>query len=355
MDLDFSLLGKLLRSTGANFLPDLGVTAAKNLGIAPTPERQQTWDEAQSVMPQMREPAQRQIVQDLAMGFGTDAGGGGLAGLTRGKRSANADQAALAEALRLKSEGKNTNQQWMGTGNKAFVDPLDDIPKQVINMNQSVWHPDIAKKATHADFMGANMGDLLPHSPVWEAYPHLKDFKFMGSIDPNNTGGGHFDAANKEIVLDPRNSTELQSNVIHELGHGIQAHERWPGDGANSKHVEKLLGADQAPVSFEKQLKAFETYLRNSGEVQSRGAESQFLRSLEPGGEHAYQNPTSFYYDRKPSDTWNYYNAMNSPGPAAMKRLAIQLRQIQMRNPDQYGAEWNRLFDLSDPFGKHVP
>jgi hypothetical protein len=243
----------------------------------------------------------------------------------------------------------------MGTGNKAFVDPLDNNPKQVINMNQSVWHPDIANKRTYADFTGAKMGDLLPSSPIWDAYPHLKDFKFVGGVDPLNPGTGHFDASNKKIVLNPRNSTELQSSVIHELGHGIQAHERWPGQGANSKHVSELLGTDQAPVSFEKQLKAFETYLRNSGEVQSRGAERQFLRSLEPGGEHAYRNPTPFYYDRKPSDTWNGYYAMNSPGPAAMKRLAIQLRQLQLLAPSQYTAEWNRLFDLPDPSGKHVP
>jgi len=56
----------------------------QNVGVVPTPEKRQLRDEAQSVMPEMSSPAQRQIVQDLAMGFGTDAGaGGGLVGALR--------------------------------------------------------------------------------------------------------------------------------------------------------------------------------------------------------------------------------------------------------------------------------
>ena len=55
----------------------------QNVGVVPTPEKRQLRDEAQSVMPEMSSPAQRQIVQDLAMGFGTDAGAGGGVGAIR--------------------------------------------------------------------------------------------------------------------------------------------------------------------------------------------------------------------------------------------------------------------------------
>ena len=84
----------------------------QNVGIVPTPEKQRTWDEAQSVMPEMSSPAQRQIVQDLAMGFGTDAGPGMIGALRKGGRPDLYATHRLNQSLHQPAPSQLTNPSW---------------------------------------------------------------------------------------------------------------------------------------------------------------------------------------------------------------------------------------------------
>jgi len=218
-----------------------------------------------------------------------------------GRNAANAPHQALDDAVDLASKGKNLNQQWM------FVDPVDKEPKFVIPFNKSTFHKDLeqGKKGDVRDLSGMTMRDLSPNSPVLDAYPFMENYKFRGGLGPNASGGygGHYSKHNKEIVLNEKDPVGLKSSLAHEFGHGIQNFEGWAGQGANLAHIKKLLGVTDASEYADK-IKAFETYLRNQGEVGSRANEHQFLQSLRPGGEHAYQNPTTWFNDRKRAETW---------------------------------------------------
>lgn len=107
-----------------------------------------------------------------------------------------------------------------------FEGPADNEPRYEVSDKGASIKPDI-------DFNNATLADVLDHSRLFDAYPHMKDVKVR--LVEDHGINGSWNKNDNTIELNPK-AREPLNTLLHEVQHAIQDHEGW-ARGANSAGV----------------------------------------------------------------------------------------------------------------------
>ncbi len=133
------------------------------------------------------------------------------------------------------------------------------------------------------------LGDVIDHSPLFDAYPDMADIKVSVFHEAPANGriryGGYTPSTDAlKLNVHPRTASELRATILHEIQHAIQEREGFTG--GLTKQQQRALGRGQP---------AGEKYYRSADEIESRLVESRRNMS------QSERDATSFY-DSLPSD-----------------------------------------------------
>lgn len=83
------------------------------------------------------------------------------------------------------------------------------------------------------DFM--NIGSLLKHDQLFNAYPEMKNIKIRLAVDDSVTMNGFYDRKDNLIEMTAPNKEKLMAGLLHELQHAIQSIEGFARGGSPSQ------------------------------------------------------------------------------------------------------------------------
>lgn len=175
-------------------------------------------------------------------------------GVFGGLRAQKADILSLGRASKMLSEGHTPEEVWARTNWHKLPDgqwshEIADFPAR-IKKDKLVFSDDGAgggkwgldPSISHNPFAGLTdlnqpikLGDIIEHSKLFDAYPHLKDINVAGLPEgmPKGTRGGFTNWSNTLHLGDNfTDLNDLKSTVLHEIQHAIQEYEGFPR-GAN--------------------------------------------------------------------------------------------------------------------------
>lgn len=222
--------------------------------------------------------------------------GGAKTALIAGLRAKNAPVAALKHAEEMKIARATPQQQWdetgakFGTKDRSYVGP-DGMPKFEINDTPARLHKDFDPTVIRDYNDPLPLAKILHHPELFERYPHLRDALVYGGVDAKHTGNA---AYMKKLGVDDfemientaRNPGEYMTNLLHEVQHGIQAHEGFSGGANYGDHVKQHLkryrdqnggispGPSEMPMINRAAMKS---YKHNMGEAESRAVERRWV------------------------------------------------------------------------------
>lgn len=124
------------------------------------------------------------------------------------------------------------------------------------------------------------MGNMIYHPALWEAYPELKGLQTDIQAHPNNrqTGALWRDPDYEQMRIEAAGGTnsDIQSVLLHELQHGIQQIEGFAG-GGNPQHTKSII-AGVAPYA-DQQLQIaspYTLYKILAGETEARNVQTRY-------------------------------------------------------------------------------
>lgn len=164
-----------------------------------------------------------------------------------GRMKNSVAQEALAMAKDLKAKGQSEGAIREATNDFIANSPQKDVLGGVHLGDDGQWRVEISdanakfqsgiadifhKDAPFDKGVNTNMGRVLDHPALFEAYPGLQDVK-VSLVKGKNTSGTYFNnARNIEVRADsPEKAREV---LLHEVQHWVQAHEGFePGASPN--------------------------------------------------------------------------------------------------------------------------
>jgi hypothetical protein len=235
-----------------------------------------------------------------------------------GKLAKNAPTEEIAAGEAALKAGRNPDSVWkdlgvfQGTENHA---PTKwEIPDQKAQFQKGKgWTADDLSEG-----YSGRLGDMLQHDQLYAAYPHLADVQVLSHVAPTNLAEGGYHAGRKGqpafIEATGKDRDELMKVILHEIQHGVQAHEGFdPGANYNTIKDAMLQGTKVSPKAAE--IAAFNKYRGNMGEVESRGVELRHGQSPE--------------YNRSVSPVRDYDVPLSKMQSAdELKNLVIKLRNM---------------------------
>jgi hypothetical protein len=171
--------------------------------------------------------------------IGTATAPAGVTGMFAGKMAKTANLDKLAQAEKMAASGAARDAIWGETG---WFQAPDGHWKWEINDSGLPLKKRLDEKGL---FNYPVIGETLPHSDLYSAYPNLSEIRLVQ--DFNN--GGHYDKGQNVIGVSPIpdgdftpvRSRKASSTLLHELQHGVQ---RTEGFGVGGMPEEFTQQAD---------------------------------------------------------------------------------------------------------------
>lgn len=194
-----------------------------------------------------------------------------------GKLAKNAPTEDLSNAALALDAGHSADDTWKtfgayrGTENHA---PMKwEIPDQKAKFRDK--GPGWTKDDLGEGYQG-RLADMLDHPELFRNYPHLADTQVLTHVGPENLAEGSFHAGRKGhasfIDATGKSRDELMDVILHEIQHGVQAHEGFD-PGANYRSIKDAIMETGKVSPAAADTKAFNTYRNNMGEAESRAVE----------------------------------------------------------------------------------
>lgn len=146
--------------------------------------------------------------------------------LTGDKKLSAADQKTL-NLLKLKE--RKMSAEVFGSKDKK-TDAWDQIFYNWHQVKQQIQELD---RRASGDFM--NIGSLLKHDQLFNAYPDMKNIKIRLAVDDSVTMNGFYDRKDNLIEMTAPNKEKLMAGLLHELQHAIQSIEGFARGGSPSQ------------------------------------------------------------------------------------------------------------------------
>ncbi len=215
-------------------LPDIFNYYSNKLASAVTAPRDALTGAMQVTDPETgmptREAMERgQGVANLAMTGGVPFAKQGAAGIFGGRLAKTADQAALARATEMDAAGHPKEDIWNQTG--WFKGADDKWRFEIPDTAASQLKTQIDIPHERAAVGDVRVGDVFGHSPLFEAYPHLKESPFTRDIE--GFASGYYQPETGKVAVAKRSNPEDErSTMLHELQHAVQSTEGF-AEGSN--------------------------------------------------------------------------------------------------------------------------
>lgn len=150
-----------------------------------------------------------------------------LAGTLTGEKKLNAaDQKAL-NLLKLKE--RKMSAEVFGAKDKE-TEAWDQLFYEWHQVKQQIQ---TLERRASGEFM--NVGSLLKHDQLLNAYPGMKNIKIRLAVDDSVTMNGFYDRKNNIIEMTAPNKEKLMAGLLHELQHAIQSIEGFARGGSPSQ------------------------------------------------------------------------------------------------------------------------
>lgn len=146
--------------------------------------------------------------------------------LTGEKKLNAADQKAL-NLLKLKE--RKMSAEVFGAKDKK-TDAWDHLFYEWHQVKQQIQELD---RRAGGDFM--NVGSILNHDQLFNAYPNMKNIKIRLAVDDSVTMNGFYDRKDNLIEMTAPNKEKLMDGLLHELQHAIQSIEGFARGGSPSQ------------------------------------------------------------------------------------------------------------------------
>lgn len=146
--------------------------------------------------------------------------------LTGDKKLSAADQKTL-NLLKLKE--RKMSAELFGAKDKK-TDAWDHLFYDWHLVKQQIQELD---RRAGGDFM--NIGSLLKHDQLFNAYPEMKNIKIRLAVDDSVTMNGFYDRKDNLIEMTAPNKEKLMAGLLHELQHAIQSIEGFARGGSPSQ------------------------------------------------------------------------------------------------------------------------
>lgn len=184
---------------------------------------------------------------------------GGLLGMAEvgmfvGAGSKAFDKAMAFTASKLEKKGVSPQEIWKETGTVRGPDGQwrQEISDKEAFIKGNKPFEDVIMGAydrgvleTGDQLYKTNVGDVMYHNPLKQAYPELMDIETqMMRRGSNARGSLSKDIMNNEQILQVRkdlNPEDARSTMLHELQHGIQESEGFAA-GGNAETMDRLIG-----------------------------------------------------------------------------------------------------------------
>lgn len=150
-----------------------------------------------------------------------------LAGTLTGEKKLNAaDQKAL-NLLKLKE--RKMSAEVFGAKDKE-TEAWDQLFYEWHQVKQQIQ---TLERRASGEFM--NVGSLLKHDQLLNAYPGMKNIKIRLAVDDSVTMNGFYDRKDNLIEMTAPNKEKLMDGLLHELQHAIQSIEGFARGGSPSQ------------------------------------------------------------------------------------------------------------------------
>ena len=146
--------------------------------------------------------------------------------LTGDKKLSASDQKAL-NLLKLKE--RKMSAELFGAKDKK-TDAWDHLFYDWHLVKRQIQELD---RRAGGDFM--NIGSLLKHDQLFNAYPEMKNIKIRLAVDDSVTMNGFYDRKDNLIEMTAPNKEKLMAGLLHELQHAIQSIEGFARGGSPSQ------------------------------------------------------------------------------------------------------------------------
>lgn len=211
-------------------------------------------------------PSQRAIGESTNLAGNLMIGGGmvtkpeGSAGIFAGRTAKTADQAALARAEDMASNGVPREQIWKDTGWFKGVD--------------GKWRFEIDDSASSAKFGRGHMDQQITHPKLYEAYPDMVDARAVIDKSRFNEGAAY---GNDAISVGASNLDKARNTALHEIQHLVQGKEGTSvgGDPFSNVRMHKVPFTDLLMADPFEYFGAYKKYKRLAGETEARAVEKR--------------------------------------------------------------------------------
>lgn len=319
-------------------LKDMG----RNLGLVQTPEAAQRDEDLKSIMFQRSpqgEAAIKEKIAEAMMGFGE----GGLAGIIKGRHALTWNP-VTEKAAQILEKTRSPEDVHAATGLWRPHAGPGQIYRGEISDAGSILRPHVrdtaARVARENSAQSMPVADALIHPELYKNYPELANMEL--SLAPGAGGVAKLslkDPIAKFMVQVGAESPSIQSSLLHELTHVIQAKEGYNVGGAPTGMldragyaeaekrarvaIEAMTKRGESPIAIAEWVKwlegeasrtgdtQLEAYRHIPGEVEARNVQ---LRRFMAPEELATSYPPSTYDVNPKNILWKYWNDWGKEG-----------------------------------------
>jgi HPt (histidine-containing phosphotransfer) domain-containing protein len=236
-----------------------------------------------------------------------DVSGSGYKYMNVGEKAemSRAEAERIDDAIDMDKNGKDADSIYRATG--WWKDKDGQWRRRVTD---AYSHTEVTPEALEK---GTKLGDVLEHSDLYEAYPHLKEMPVVANNEPGHLGG--YSPKQERISL---NMSEIKANgedphsvLLHEIQHAIQHHEGWARGGNTGTALHQTLkdheitpAAKKLWKAREQQLKTFESELEALKWAWKRPEVKHFRQLFDTMKDAEYSGLTSEKYRNAARDYW---------------------------------------------------
>ena len=186
-----------------------------------------------------------------------------IAGTFIGPKHPAWSKEAAELALQMKANGVDPRSIHRTTGTLTELPGYPAV--QEISDKGASWHPYIQQNGADGDIGPAR--SFMSHPQLFDGYPNLGKVSTTLSFSSDKPEG-YFMRGDRYMGVAGRTPEEARSVMLHELQHGVQSEENWPG-GTSIFKARSFLPANATNDEVKHR------YLTNTGEVMARITEAR--------------------------------------------------------------------------------
>ena len=186
-----------------------------------------------------------------------------IAGIFIGPNHPSWSKEAAELALQMKANGVDPRSIHKTTGTLTELPGYPAV--QEISDKGASWRPNVQQNGGDGGIGPARI--FMSHPQLFDGYPNLARVSTALSLSSDKPEG-YFIRSDRHMGVAGRTPDEARSVMLHELQHGVQAEESWPG-GTSFFKARSFLPANATNDEVQHR------YLTNAGEVMARITEAR--------------------------------------------------------------------------------